>query len=158
MQTQYARTQTNQKAILHSLNRSAHDIDFPIGCFFCVCFSPLVILWPITLLRLPPIEYEHQLSACTFWLWLTSLGAPADTASVFCILESSLAGESDPGSCWILGSAGRSSYQNEQWASCPAHSPNTSPQRGSLASPMWCGLGGRPLDDLWDRWFCLTCQ
>lgn len=29
----------------------------------------------------------------------------------------------------------------KQWASCPADCPNTSSQRGSLASPMWCGHG-----------------
>lgn len=87
------------------------------------------------------MENEHQLSACTDPCTLP------DTASVFCILESSYVGGSGESSRWILRSTSYF-YQTEQWASCPADSPNTSSQRGTLASPMWCGLGGWQLDDL----------
>lgn len=33
------------------------------------------------------MENEHQLNACTYWLWLISLCTLPDTARVFCILE-----------------------------------------------------------------------
>lgn len=38
MQTQYASTQTNQKAILHSFNRSAQNVDFPLRFLFSFCY------------------------------------------------------------------------------------------------------------------------
>lgn len=62
MQTQYASTQTNQTAILHS--RLKCRLSSILSCYFMI---------PYHNCRLPTTDNEYQLSACTFWLWLMRL-------------------------------------------------------------------------------------
>lgn len=134
MQFQYASTQTNQTAVLHSCLK----LNLPLEVFFSFSFF---FNDPCLYFSLPTLENEYQQSACTCWLWLIRLCLYQSQPELVCfvILGSSLPGGSSGSSCWILGSA---SYQNEQRASRPADSPNTSSQRGSTASPMWCGHRG----------------
>lgn len=77
MQLQYASTQTNQTAVLHS----SLKLNLPLEVFFFIFFYD-----PGLYFSLLTLENEYQQSACTCCLWLIRLCAPPVTAraSLFC--------------------------------------------------------------------------
>lgn len=77
MQLQYASTQTNQTAVLHS----SLKLNLPLEVFFFIFFYD-----PGLYFSLLTLENEYQQSACTCCLWLIRLCALPVTAraSLFC--------------------------------------------------------------------------